>query len=78
MSIKNPDGDDLRAKLTPLQFEVTQCEGTEPPFANEYWDEHRDGIYVDVVSGEPSSAASTSTTPAQGGRASRGRCATRP
>jgi methionine-R-sulfoxide reductase len=45
--------DELRRRLTPLQYEVTQREGTEPPFANEYWDEHRDGIYVDVVSGEP-------------------------
>jgi methionine-R-sulfoxide reductase len=43
----------LRDKLTPLQYEVTQREGTEPPFQNEYWDEHRDGIYVDVVSGRP-------------------------
>src|SRR5512144_3378227 len=44
---------ELRAKLTPLQYEVTQREGTEPPFKNEYWDNHREGIYVDVVSGEP-------------------------
>jgi methionine-R-sulfoxide reductase len=44
---------DLRRRLTPLQFEVTQRTGTEPPFRNEYWDEHREGIYVDVVSGEP-------------------------
>jgi methionine-R-sulfoxide reductase len=43
----------LRRRLTPDQYQVTQCEGTEPPFANEYWDEHRQGIYVDVVSGEP-------------------------
>ena len=45
--------DDLRRRLTPLQYEVTQREGTEPAFDNEYWDEHRDGIYVDVVTGEP-------------------------
>jgi methionine-R-sulfoxide reductase len=48
-----PAESELRRRLTPLQFEVTQHEGTEPPFQNEYWDEHRDGIYVDVVSGEP-------------------------
>lgn len=45
--------DDLRRKLTPLQFAVTQENATEPPFDNEYWNEHRKGIYVDVVSGEP-------------------------
>jgi methionine-R-sulfoxide reductase len=43
----------LRERLTPLQYRVTQEDGTEPPFRNEYWDEHRPGIYVDVVSGEP-------------------------
>src|SRR3990167_2059371 len=43
----------LRKKLTPLQYDVTQEEGTEPPFQNEYWDEKREGIYVDIVSGEP-------------------------
>jgi peptide methionine sulfoxide reductase msrA/msrB len=43
----------LKQRLTPLQYQVTQREGTEPAFANEYWDEHRDGLYVDVVSGEP-------------------------
>jgi methionine-R-sulfoxide reductase len=48
-----PGKDELRKLLTPLQFEVTQGEGTEPPFDNEYWDEHRAGIYVDIVSGEP-------------------------
>ncbi len=53
MKTKNPDDAGLRQRLTPLQYEVTQREGTEPAFANEYWDEHRDGIYVDVVSGEP-------------------------
>lgn len=44
--------DDLKEKLTPLQYKVTQEEGTEPPFKNEYWDEKREGIYVDIVSGE--------------------------
>lgn len=43
----------LKSTLTPLQYEVTQNEGTERPFKNEYWDNHRAGIYVDVVSGEP-------------------------
>ncbi len=47
-----PD-ESLRARLTDLQYQVTQCSATEPPFRNEYWDEHRKGIYVDVVSGEP-------------------------
>ena len=40
-------------KLTPLQYKVTQKEGTEPPFQNEFWDNKRPGIYVDIVSGEP-------------------------
>jgi peptide methionine sulfoxide reductase msrA/msrB len=40
-------------KLSPLQYEVTQKNGTEPPFRNEYWNNHRPGIYVDIVSGEP-------------------------
>jgi peptide methionine sulfoxide reductase msrA/msrB len=44
---------ELSRKLTPLQYRVTQEEGTEPAFANEYWDNKRDGIYVDIVSGEP-------------------------
>ena len=48
-----PDDEELRRRLTPLQYDVTQREGTEPAFDNEYWDEHRDGLYVDVVSGEP-------------------------
>lgn len=42
-----------QARLTPIQFEVTQKNGTEPAFQNEYWDSHEPGIYVDVVSGEP-------------------------
>lgn len=46
-------GNDLRSRLTPLQFRVTQEDGTEPPFRNEYWDNKSPGIYVDVVSGEP-------------------------
>ncbi|OHD66173.1 MAG: peptide-methionine (R)-S-oxide reductase [Spirochaetes bacterium RBG_13_51_14] len=44
---------ELLKKLTPEQYQVTQKNGTEPPFKNEYWDNHRPGIYVDVVSGEP-------------------------
>lgn len=50
---KEHDKKDLKARLTSLQFEVTQNNGTEPPFKNEYWDEKREGLYVDVVSGEP-------------------------
>lgn len=45
--------DDLQQKLTPLQYKVTQENGTEPPFKNEYWDNKEAGIYVDIVSGEP-------------------------
>jgi len=45
--------DELKKKLTPLQYKVTQEEGTEKAFDNEYWDNHREGIYVDIVSGEP-------------------------
>jgi methionine-R-sulfoxide reductase len=45
--------EELKKKLTPEQYHVTQQCGTEPPFQNEYWDNHRAGIYVDVVSGEP-------------------------
>ena len=45
--------DKLREKLSDLQFKVTQENATEPPFRNEYWNNKRDGIYVDVVSGEP-------------------------
>lgn len=48
-----PDDAELRKKLDPLQYEVTQEEGTEAPFKNTYWNNHKDGIYVDVVTGEP-------------------------
>jgi methionine-R-sulfoxide reductase len=48
-----PSDTDLKKKLTPLQFEVTQHEATETPFRNQYWDNHEPGIYVDIVSGEP-------------------------
>ena len=48
-----PDDKTLRERLTPLQYKVTQHEGTEPAFDNEYWDNKRPGIYVDIVSGEP-------------------------
>ncbi len=47
-----PDEATLKKKLTPLQFEVTQKNGTEPPFNNVYWDHKKAGIYVDIVSGE--------------------------
>jgi len=48
-----PSDSELRMKLSRLQYEVTQHEGTEPPFSNAYWNNKRPGIYVDVVSGEP-------------------------
>lgn len=48
-----PSDDKLKAELTDMQYRVTQEEGTEPPYNNEYWDEKRPGIYVDIVSGEP-------------------------
>lgn len=52
MSSCKPSDDELRAQLDPLQYKVTQCEGTEPPFQNAYWDNKEPGIYVDIVSGE--------------------------
>jgi len=45
--------DEKLKKLTPLQYEVTKNCGTEPAFKNEYWDDHRAGIYVDVINGKP-------------------------
>lgn len=53
VSYEKPSDAELRRKLTPLQYEVTQKEGTERPFDNPYWNNHEPGIYVDVVSGEP-------------------------
>ena len=53
MTFTKPSDQELRQRLTPLQYEVTQQEGTEPPFRNAYWNNHEAGIYVDVVSGEP-------------------------
>lgn len=50
---QNTENDPLRETLTPLQYNVTQEDGTEPPFENTYWDNKEPGIYVDVVSGEP-------------------------
>jgi methionine-R-sulfoxide reductase len=52
-NFKKPDEATLRKMLSPLQYEVTQKEGTEPPFRNEYDKNKREGIYVDIVSGEP-------------------------
>ena len=52
-NFKKPDAVELKKKLTPEQFAVTQQSATESPFANEYWDNHAQGIYVDVVSGQP-------------------------
>lgn len=45
--------ENLKERLTPMQYNVTQQNGTEPPFHNEYWNEKAEGIYVDIVSGKP-------------------------
>ena len=50
---KKPSDAELKKELTPLQYQVTQHEGTERPFDNEYWNNHAPGIYVDIVTGEP-------------------------
>ncbi|MGV2938562.1 peptide-methionine (R)-S-oxide reductase MsrB [Mesobacillus sp. LC4] len=50
MTKNNPE--ELKKRLSPMQYEVTQNNGTEPPFRNEYWNDLREGIYVDIVSGK--------------------------
>lgn len=50
---KKPSVEEIRKKLTAVQFDVTQKDGTEPAFKNEYWDNKKPGIYVDILSGEP-------------------------
>ncbi|MFP4609030.1 MAG: peptide-methionine (R)-S-oxide reductase MsrB [Candidatus Natronoplasma sp.] len=52
MGSERPSDEELKEMLTPDQYRVTQQKGTEPAFRNEYWDKDREGIYVDVVSGE--------------------------
>ncbi len=52
-SYAKPADADLRQKLNPRQYQVTQHDATEPPFQNEFWDHKEPGIYVDIVSGEP-------------------------
>src|SRR5512134_3141576 len=52
-SYRKPSDGELRKRLTPEQYDVTQRDGTERPFRNKYWDHHEAGLYVDVVSGEP-------------------------
>src|SRR5437868_4620192 len=53
VTFKKPSEAELKSRLTPEQYQVTQHEGTERPFQNAYWDNHEPGIYVDVISGEP-------------------------
>ncbi|MFC1488347.1 peptide-methionine (S)-S-oxide reductase MsrA [Thermodesulfobacteriota bacterium] len=48
-----PDDSELKKRLTPMQYKVTRQNGTEPPFNNDYWENHKAGVYVDIVSGEP-------------------------
>lgn len=50
---QKPSADELKKKLTPMQFEVTQHADTEPAFRNEFWNNHKPGLYVDIVSGKP-------------------------
>ena len=48
-----PSSEEIKKKLTVMQYQVTQKDGTEPPYVNEYWNNHEDGLYVDIVTGEP-------------------------
>ncbi|MEM9282055.1 MAG: peptide-methionine (R)-S-oxide reductase MsrB [Verrucomicrobiota bacterium] len=50
---KRKDLEDLKERLTPMQYKVAVEDGTEPPFKNEYWDNKEPGVYVDIISGEP-------------------------
>ena len=52
-TFRKPSDTELKHKLTDIQYRVTQHDGTETPYKNEFWDNHEDGIYVDIVSGEP-------------------------
>src|SRR5664279_892271 len=52
-TFQKPPAAELKQKLTPMQFAVTQHAATEPSFRNEFWDNHKPGLYVDIVSGEP-------------------------
>ena len=52
-SFMKPPKAELKKRLTAMQYDVTQFDGTEPPFQNEYWNDHREGLFVDIVSGEP-------------------------
>jgi len=52
-NFKKPTAEELKRQLSPLQFKVTQKDGTEPPFQNEFNDNKKEGLYVDIVSGEP-------------------------
>lgn len=65
--------DDLKKKLTPMQYHVTQENGTEPPFKNEFYQLEDDGIYVDIVSGKPLFSSNDKYDAAVDGQASRSR-----
>ena len=65
-----PNDAELRKKLTKDQYKVTRQCGTETPFHNAYWDNHKPGIYVDIITGEPFSVRSTNSTAARVGPAS--------